>query len=252
MKAIPLLEFDDKRAMIEPSEQISRLPEMPEKVVLTFFKKEVERLYEDCKLEKIFTLRSEMGDHNVYKFMGEDVALFSLGVGAPLAAGLFEELIALGGKQFLCCGGAGVLIDKDLGCLIVPNEGVRDEGTSYHYLDGRERTVKIHYNTLDKLKDILNDFHVDYIVGKTWTTDAFYRETKQRVNLRVYEGCLTVEMQFTALAAVAKFRKVEFAEILYCGDDLSHEVWDGREWREQDLLRKDLIKLCKRVIKRME
>jgi len=250
MKAIPLMEFDDRKAMIEPTEQIPRLKGMPSKVVLTFFRKEVDRLYEDCKIEKIYTLRSEMGDHNLYKFMDEDIALFALGVGAPLAAGLYEELIALGGKQFLCCGGAGVLVNKDLGCLVVPNEGVRDEGTSYHYVEA-SRTIKVNKNTLEKLKNIMSDMHLDYLVGKTWTTDAFYRETRQKINQRLYEGCLTVEMEFTALVAVAKFRKVEFAEILYCGDDLSQDVWDGREWNQQDLLRKDLIFLTKRVLKKM-
>jgi len=250
MKTIPLLEFDDRKAMIEPSEQIPVLKGMPTKVVLTFFRKEVERLYEDCKLEKIYTLRSEMGEHNLYKFMGEDIAVFALGVGAPLAAGLFEEIIALGAKQFICCGGAGVLVNKDLGCLIVPNEGVRDEGTSYHYVEA-SRTIALNRHTLDKLKTILSDMHVDYIIGKTWTTDAFYRETKQKISQRLYEGCLTVEMEFTALAAVAKFRHVEFAEILYCGDDLSQEVWNGREWNKQDLLRKDLIFLSKKVLEKM-
>jgi purine-nucleoside phosphorylase len=97
----------------------------------------------------------------------------------------------------------------------------------------------------------MSEMKIDYIIGKTWTTDAFYRETKQRISQRLYEGCLTVEMEFTALAAVAKFRRVEFAEILYCGDDLSHEVWDGREWNQQDLLRKDLIFLAKKILEKM-
>ena len=44
MKAIPLLDFDDKKAMIEPNEQISILATMPQKVVLTFFQDEVDRL----------------------------------------------------------------------------------------------------------------------------------------------------------------------------------------------------------------
>ena len=250
MKAIPLLEFDKNKAMIEPNEQVAKIPNMPEKVVLTFFRDEVERLYEDCKIQIIYTLHSEMGHHHVYRFMNEDIALFALGVGAPLAAGLFEELIALGGKQFLCCCGAGVLVNKDLGCLIVPNEGVRDEGTSYHYVEA-SRTIKVNKNTMEKLKTIMTEMRIDYIIGKTWTTDAFYRETKQKINQRLYEGCLTVEMEFTALVAVAKFRRVEFAEILYCGDDLSQDVWDGREWNKQDLLRKDLIFLNKRILERM-
>ena len=250
MKAIPLLEFDSNKALIEPKEQIPKLPGMPRKVILTFFRDEVERLHEDCKLDKIYTLRSEMGQHNVYKFMGEDIGLFALGVGAPLAAGLFEELIALGAEEFISCGGAGVLINKDLGCLVVPNEGVRDEGTSFHYVEP-SRTIKLDKHDLQDLERILDDMKVDYIVGKTWTTDAFYRETKQKIKNRLYEGCITVEMEFTALLAVAKFREVRYVAILYCGDDLSRDVWNGREWNQQVLLRKDLIMLCKEAIEKL-
>ena len=70
----------------------------------------------------------------------ERVALFHPGVGAPLAAGLLEEVIASGCKKFIACGGAGVL-DREIavGHLIVPTAAIRDEGTSYHYLPpGRE------------------------------------------------------------------------------------------------------------------
>lgn len=250
MKAIPLLEFDNSKAMIEPSDLVKPLEGMPKKVVLTFFRKEVERMYNDFQITRIYTIRSSMGEQHLYKFKDADIAIFPLGVGAPLAAGFFEELIALGGKQFICSAGAGTLINKELGCLILPNEGVRDEGTSFHYLEP-SRTIQLNKNTLEKVKNILSEMHIDYIIGKTWTTDGFFRETKQKINTRLYEGCLTVEMEFTALCAVAKYRNVEFAEILYSGNDLSHEVWDGREWREQEMLRKDLIYLTKRVIEKM-
>ena len=73
MKAIPLLEFDDKKAVIEPREQIPKLEHMPKKVVLTFFQDVVDRLYNDGKITKIYTLVSEMGRHPVYKFMNDDL-----------------------------------------------------------------------------------------------------------------------------------------------------------------------------------
>jgi uridine phosphorylase len=250
MKDIALLEFDENKALIEPSEQIKRVEGIPEKFVLTYFRDEVDRLDEDCKLDYLYTLHSEMGHHKVYKFMGTNIGLFALGVGAPLAAGLFEELIALGATKFLCCGGAGVLVDKELGCLIVPNEGVRDEGTSFHYLEP-SRTVKMNRHQLLDLEQVLDDMKIEYIVGKTWTTDAFYRETRDKIKHRLCEGCITVEMEFTALLAVSKFRKVEFSSILYCGDDLSRDVWNGREWNKQTLLRKDLILLCKEAIEKL-
>lgn len=251
MKRIPLLEFDEElKALIEPSEQIKKLKGIPQKFVLTYFQDEVNRLNEDCKLDLIYTLRSEMGQHKVYKFMGTDIGLFALGVGAPLAAGLFEELIALGATEFLCCGGAGALVNKELGCLVVPNEGVRDEGTSYHYIEP-SRTVKMNHHHLEELEVVLDELKIDYIVGKTWTTDAFYRETKDKIKSRLYEGCITVDMEFTALLAVAKFRDVIYRSILYCGDDLSRDVWDGRDWNQQKVLRKDLILLCKEVIEKL-
>ena len=66
-------------------------------------------------------------------------------------------------------------------------------------------------------------------MAKTWTTDAFYRETPAKVRRRREEGCLTVEMEAAAFFAVAQFRGVPFAQLLYGGDDVSG-VWDFRAW----------------------
>ena len=66
--------------------------------------------------------------------------------------------------------------------------------------------------------------------GKTWTTDGLYRETRGKVERRVAEGCLTVEMEAAAFFAVAAFRGVSFGQLLYAGDDLSGDAWDNRGW----------------------
>jgi uridine phosphorylase len=39
-----------------------------------------------------------------------------------------------------------------------------------------------------------------------------------------------VEMECAAFFAVAKFRKIKFAQILYSGDDLSGKTHDDRGW----------------------
>lgn len=56
-------------------------------------------------------------------------------LGAAGAAYELEQLIALGCKKFIVCGGAGVL-QKDIfvGNIIIPCTAVRDEGLSYHYI----------------------------------------------------------------------------------------------------------------------
>ena len=76
--------------------------------------------------------------------------------------------------------------------------------------------------------ETLEAHHVPYVPGKTWTTDALYRETRGKVERRVAEGCLTVEMEAAAFFAVAAFRGVTFGQLLYAGDDLSGDAWDQR------------------------
>ena len=67
-------------------------------------------------------------------------------------------------------------------------------------------------------------------VGRTWTTDAVYRETRGPTDRRRGEGCLTVEMEAAALIAVARFRGVAFSQVLFAGDSLAGEEWDHRRW----------------------
>jgi purine-nucleoside phosphorylase len=54
-------------------------------------------------------------------------------------------------------------------------------------------------------------------------------------------------MEAAALFAVAKFRGVELAQILYAGDDLSGELWDSREWQSRVEVREELVRLAMRA-----
>ncbi|MCJ7703601.1 MAG: hypothetical protein MUO62_18625 [Anaerolineales bacterium] len=102
----------------------------------------------------------------------------------------------------------------------MPTRAVRDEGTSYHYLPpGRE--VQAHPQAVAAIETTLQSHQIPYITGKTWTTDAPYRETHQNVQRRREEGCLVVEMEAAAFFAVAQFRGVILGQILYGGDFLN-------------------------------
>jgi uridine phosphorylase len=118
--------------------------------------------------------------------------------------------------------------DVLVGHVVVPTSAVRDEGTSYHYLPpGREAAPSP--EGVAAIETALRQHDVPYRLGKTWTTDGLYRETREKTRLRAEEGCLTVEMEAAAFFAVAQFRGVQFAQLLYGGDDLSGE-WDSRDW----------------------
>jgi uridine phosphorylase len=144
---------------------------------------------------------------------------------------LLEDAIACGCSRFVACGGAGALVPGlALGHVVVPDAAVRDEGTSYHYMaPGRE--VLADPVAVVVAVSVLERHGVPHTVGKTWTTDAPYRETEDRVSRRRSEGCITVEMEAAAFMAVARHRGVRLAQYLYAGDDLSGEAWDHRSWQ---------------------
>jgi len=85
---------------------------------------------------------------------------------------------------------------------------------------------------------------VPYDLGKTWTTDAVYRETPEKIRRRKAEGALTVEMEAAAFFAVAQFRGVSFGQMLYGGDDVSGTEWDTRGWHQRHDTREKLFWLA--------
>ena len=243
---IPILEFDPSdAAALDPRRLIERI-DMPEHCVVCFFQDVIAELIEVHRARVLAHQRSEIGLHPIYEidFKGRPVAFFHPGVGAPLAAALLEEVIARGGRKFIACGGAGVL-DREIACghVVIPASAVRDEGTSYHYLPpGRE--VSASPEGVAALERTLKAHNVDYLIGKTWTTDGIYRETRAKVERRRGEGCLTVEMETAAFFSVAQFRGVSFAQLLYGGDDVSGQDWDSRHWEKQSSVREKLFWLA--------
>jgi uridine phosphorylase len=242
----PLLEFDPTReAVIEPSDYV-RAIDAPQHCVITFFQEVVDKVTAEHKARIIATFPWEDGPHHVYEIehKGRRLALVHPDVGAPVSAAILEDVIALGCRKFIVCGGCGV-IEKGIavGHLIVVSAAVRDEGTSFHYQPaGRE--LQADARGVTALESVLKAQGLPYLVGKTWTTDAPYRETRDKVELRRSEGCLTVEMEASALMAVAQFRNVVLGQVLYGGDDLSGDEWDHRDWQSRFEVREKLFWLA--------
>lgn len=246
MPSFPILEFDPAReALTEPS-RIIRPRDVPEHCIICFFRDTLEQVVAERQAKVIVNSHWEDGPHPIYEIDYHDrrLAFFHPGVGGPIAAGLLEDAIAYGCRKFIVSGGCGVLEqDIAVGHLIVVSGAVRDEGTSYHYLPpGRE--VQAHQSGVAALTATLDRRGVPYRVGKTWTTDAPYRETPAKIAARKAEGCLTVEMEAASLMAVAQFREVVLGQVLYGGDDLSGSEWDNRGWQARHEVRQNLFWLA--------
>ncbi|MBN1287679.1 MAG: nucleoside phosphorylase [Anaerolineae bacterium] len=230
----PILEFDPAPdALIEPGVNFAGLDDMPECAVLCFFQEVIREVCGGGQARVIYHIgSSQFRSVPIYVLAcaGREVAVVHPGVGAPMTAASLEKMISLGVRKFVACGGAGVL-DSSIaaGHVVVPAHAVRDEGTSYHYLPPA-REVAADPAVVGAIQQTLEAHAVPYLVGKTWTTDAVYRETRAKVARRRAEGCLTVEMEAAAFFAVAQFRGVAFGQLLYGGDDVGGEQWDKRNW----------------------
>jgi len=242
----PILEHDPSpTALIEPS-RVIRPRDVPEHCVICFFREVMDQVISEQGAKKAVDYGWEDGPHPIYEitYQGERLAFYHPGVGAPLSAALLEEAIAFGCRKFIACGGAGVL-NKDIavGHLSVVSGAIRDEGVSYHYLPPA-REVIANEAGLNALVKTLDERGVPYRIGRTWTTDAPYRETPNKIAARRNEGCLTVEMECAGMMAVAQFRGAVFGQVLYGGDDLSGSEWDNRAWQSRAEVRKSLFWLC--------
>jgi uridine phosphorylase len=246
----PILEHDPSQsAFIEPS-QVIRRRDMPGVCVISFFKDVIEQVADEYKARILVENRWEDGPHPVYEipYQGHRLAFVHPGVGAPLASSILEEVIAFGCEKFMVCGGCGVLKKGvSAGHLVVVSDAVRDEGVSYHYLPPA-REISVNEQAQEALLSVLDQQGLPYLVGKTWTTDAPYRETPQIIQKRRQEGCLTVEMEAAGLMSVAHFRDVPLGVLLYAGDDLSGPEWDQRGWQSKSDVRQNLFWLAAEAV----
>ena len=171
----PILEFDIKKeAKLEPTQKINNFNKhenmsLPEYCVITFFKSVIEKKKEQGELKLVTYLASEALDIPIYetKYRNKRVCLVLGCLGAAAAAYELDQLIALGCKKFIVCGGAGVLQkDISVGNIIIPCTAVRDEGLSYHYIKP-SREISCRKDTVEKIEFLLQEENIPYIKGKT-------------------------------------------------------------------------------------
>lgn len=225
-------DFDPNRtAVINPAEIIPKLETMPENFIGVFSHRIVDEYVRRLHGVEIAHIASCMGDMPIWRCTWPDGTVFAMVcmlVGGPSAASVLEETHAMGAQKFVVFGSCGAL-DHDVtaGHILVPYAAVRDEGTSYHYLPPAEE-IALEPRCVEAVEKALDSLHAPFARTKTWTTDAFYRETRGKVEKRLSQGCAVVEMECASMAAVAQFRGMPFAQFLWAADSLSGETWDKR------------------------
>ena len=166
----------------------------------------------------------------IMKYKDSEILLFMAGVSAPHIAGDLEEIAYQGVDTFIIFGNCGVLDKTIPDCgIIIPTLAYREEGTSYHYIPDSD-TIDLDDTYKELFKVILKEHDFEYREGPTWTTDAFYRETKDKFNYFKEKGCLSVDMEASAIGAICKYLNKKSFLFFYAGDNL-----DSVEWEERSL-----------------
>lgn len=194
---VPLLEDDSgSPGVIEPWQMAPEGIDMPQRAVLCFFAdvlRDIVAVRPEAR--QVTALTSEAGTSPVWEIelAGKRLAVLQPGVGAPWAAASLDEIVAMGCRRVITCGAAGALTPElVLGHAVVVDSAVRDEGTSYHYLPP-DRVVHAAEAPVRSTAKALADAGIPHTVGRSWSTDAIYREARERVRQRVDEGCVVVE-----------------------------------------------------------
>lgn len=196
-------------------------------------------------------------ERNVYiiRYKDKEITFFMAGVTSSYIAADIEELHAAGVEKFIIFGNCGVLDSKIEDCsIIIPTKGFREEGTSCHYVPYSEE-IDMNPKYIEDFIEVLNEYNFGYTKGYTWTTDAIYRETREKINYFKEKGAVCVEMEGTAIAAVCSRLNIDYFTFYYAGDNLDSTVWEERSLsglvnidkkKEVMLLALELaIRLCK-------
>jgi len=229
---IPILEYDDTpMSVIMPTHEHLDI-QLPDRVVFAFLGRVIDRYAEDrgAKIAGTFLSITKKFPIYVLNYKGQEIALCQAPVGAAASTQILDWLIGYGAKKIIATGSCGVLTDVAENSFLIPVRALRDEGTSYHYLPP-SRYIDLNQYVLHNIQRGLKERGIPYSECVTWTTDGFYRETKDMVTYRKQEGCTVVDMECAALAACAQFRGVEFGQLLFTADSLANlDAHDKREW----------------------
>ena len=156
---------------------------------------------------------------------GSEVGVGRFWIGAPAAAFTLEEAVACGVTKVFEVGvSGGIQPYLEPSDIVVVTKAIRDEGTSHHYFppDVQLESDKLLRETLI---EHLKKEEIKHFVGPVWSTDGAYRETRGKLRKFRDDGVLAVNMETSAVFAIAKYRNVKAASAQVISDVLTENGW---------------------------
>lgn len=163
-----------------------------------------------------------------------EIGIVACAVGASYAVLVATELHASGCRLIVSVTSAGRI--QSLGdppYFVLIDQAWRDEGTSLHYLPPSE-WASLRPDLATRLTDAFGDLAEPVLRGRSWTTDAPFRETAAAIAEAEAAGVHAVEMEAAALYAYAQATGQDVVCIAHVtntmavdGDDFDKGLDDG-------------------------
>ncbi|MBQ4513414.1 MAG: nucleoside phosphorylase [Anaerolineaceae bacterium] len=229
---IPILEYDGSSLEVIPPDHDWTAGRLPDKCLFAFLGDVVHDYAEKHGAKIAETLITVSHDIKIYVLHDEDedICLVQSPIGAAASAQVLDTLVSCGCMKVIAVGSCGVLADIPENAFIVPVRALRAEGTSYHYLPA-SRYIELDEEPVLAVEETFKRFDLPFVTCTTWSTDGFFRETKDMVKYRLEEGCSVVEMECSALAACCRKRGAKFGQFLFTADSLANvHAYDSRDF----------------------
>lgn len=160
-------------------------------------------------------------------FLLKDKVILYQSIGAPAAVLSLEGLIASGAKEIILLGFSGSLNPEfQIGSVVSISKAFSEEGTSRHYFP-RKRYFKPSDTLKNVVEKIIYSHSLSFLEGSIVSTDAPFRETKSWLKKNQKKRIGLVDMETSAVFALAEFRGVESAALTIVSD----EIWSGK-WKK--------------------
>jgi uridine phosphorylase len=213
--------------LIEPR----RLPGDPlidHPIIFNLFDPYMEFLRRELKVKKS-ALKKNRFPSTVYlttKVGRKKISVFGTPLGAPHAVIMLERLIAMGAQKIFtlgCCGSLQTYLP--IGSFVIPLTALSEEGTSPHYPLPKTAVAAADAQVVNICLAKCAEKNIKPVSGKVWTTDALFRETREKVKKYSQHNLLAVEMEMSALFTVAAYRRVQLGGLMVVSDELATLKW---------------------------
>jgi purine-nucleoside phosphorylase len=202
VKPRPLPGWNNKKVFYIPVDTLSR----------TIFKS----IEHGIKKEKITPLGT------LLEFNGSTILYHC--IGAPLAVLSLERLIVSGAEEIILLGFCGTLNpDFQIGHAALITQAYSEEGTSPHYIHNK-RVFKSEETSQKNTESFLNQRGLPFHKGSIVSTDAPYRETFTWLEKKRNKGIDFVDMETSAVFALAEYYNISASALMLVSDKLTHKT----------------------------